>query len=283
MEDFYYEESNSKHVFIKCLIIIFIIGVCIGCFLFYKDKNTLKLKNLTINIGENLSNNVSDYIKSGNRFNDEYKLNLNNVDNTKVGEYKYSIKYNKHIKYGIIKVVDNKKPEVVVSNLIIGVNEELDVNNLIMICKDDSLPCSVELENDNDLEKLKVAGTYDIKIKVSDSVGNITKSVVSITSSETETLSSLQTNDLNYYTNSENNDTIEHDLFIKLDKAIDEESEEYSEIILDISATDFSEYVTNDKEIYDIKLITVYNKYSYVIGIQVLVTFTDGSEDLLIK
>ena len=44
-----------------------------------------------------------------------------------------------------------------------------------------------------------------------------------------------------------------------------------------------SEYVNEDKEIYDIKLITVYNKYSYVIGFQVLATYTDGTTELLEK
>ena len=44
MDDFYYEESNPKHVFIKCLGILFILGVCLGIFLYYKDRNTIKLK-----------------------------------------------------------------------------------------------------------------------------------------------------------------------------------------------------------------------------------------------
>ena len=44
MDDFYYEESNPKHVFIKCLIIALVIAICLGAFLFYKEKNTIKLK-----------------------------------------------------------------------------------------------------------------------------------------------------------------------------------------------------------------------------------------------
>lgn len=283
MEDFYYEESNPKHVFIKCLVILFIIGIGIGVFLFYRKEHTIKLKDITIEIGETLSDNVEDYLLSGSKFSDEYKLYLNNVDNSKVGEYTYKVKYNKHTKSGTIKVIDKSKPIVVVNNITIGINEELDPNNLIMSCNDDSLPCRVTLENENDLDKLKVAGTYEIKINVSDDVGNITKTKVNITSSESETMSSLQTEDLNYYTNSENDDNIEHILFERLDKAIDEESLEYEGLIQEVSAVDFSEYVSDDKEIYDTKLITAYNKYSYVIGIQVLVTFTDGSARLLTK
>ena len=216
MEDFYYEESNPKHVFIKCLIILFVIGLCIGIFLFYKKEHTIKLKNITINIGESLSNNIEDYLDGGIKFSDEYKLNLKNVDVNNVGEYTYQIKYNKHTKKGTIKVIDNVKPEVIVNNLTIGVNEELVPNDLILSCKDHSLPCTVTLDNESDLDKLKIAGNYDIKITISDNVGNITKTTVNVTSSETETLSSLQTEDLNYYTNSENDDNIEHVLFYKL-------------------------------------------------------------------
>ena len=96
-------------------------------------------------------------------------------------------------------------------------------------------------------------------------------------------MSSLQTSDLDYYTNSENNDSLEHTLFIRLDKAISEETHEYEGIIRDISVMDFNEFVSEEKEIYDVKLITVYNKYGYVIGFQVLVTFNDGTTDLLEK
>lgn len=281
-EDFYYEENNSKHIFIKCLIILFILGLSIGIFLFYKKEHTLKLKNITIEVGEQLSKNVNDYIINGNKYIDEYKLYINEVDIYKVGEYTYKVKYNKHTKKGIIKVVDKTKPEVTVNNITIGINEELNPDELLMSCKDNSLPCRVELSKSSDLKKLKVVGTHEIEIIVSDNVGNITKSIVQVTVSETETLSSLQTEDLNYYTNSENDDKIEHILFHKLDKALNEETLEYEGLIQEISSIDFSEYIS-DKEIYDTKLITAYNKYGYVIGIQVLVTFTDGSTKLLEK
>ena len=89
------------------------------------------------------------------------------------------------------------------------------------------------------------------------------------------------TNDLNYYTNNLNDDKVEHILFIKLDRAIDEDTLEYEGLIQETSAIDFSEYV--DDEIYSTRLITAYNKYGYVIGIQVEVTFNDGTKKLLEK
>jgi len=281
-EEFYYEESNPKHVFVKCLAILFIIGIVIGLFLYNKNNNVLKLKDIKINLGDKLSTNIEDYIDGGIKYIDDYKLYLDNIDTNKVGEYVYTVKYKKHKETGIIKIVDNKKPEVTLSdNIIIGTKEELDLNMLISKCVDDSLPCNVSLKKDNDLEKLKTEGTYKIDVVVSDAVGNKTNLTVDITTSDTETFSSLQTKDLKYYTNSENDDTIESTLFIALEKAINEETHEYESLIRELSVKDFSEYVSEDKEIYDIKLISAYNKYGYVIGFQVLATFTDGTSELL--
>lgn len=279
MEEFYYEESNSKNVFIKCLICLFIVGIIIGIFLFYKNKNTISLKTITIEVGETLSSNIDDYLKNGHKYKNDYKLYLDGVDTTKVGEYNYKVKYNKHTKTGKIKVVDTTKPIVQLDNITIGINEEFNPNVLLVKCEDKSLPCNVSFAQDSDFDLLKREGTYNIEFNISDSEGNITKNSAKITVSATETLSSKMTNDLEYYSNSENDDTIEHIFFEKLDKAINEDTLEFEGMIQEISATDFNEYVEGD--IYSTKLITAYNKYGYVIGIQVEVTFKDGTKELL--
>ena len=54
---------------------------------------------------------------------------------------------------------------------------------------------------------------------------------------------------------------------------------EYENLIQTISAQDFEAYTT--KEISNIQLITAYNKYGYVIGIQVLASYSDGTKELL--
>ena len=279
MEDFYYEESNPKHVFIKCLIFLFLVGIALGTFWFYKKENTISLKTITIEVGDTLSTNIDDYLKNGHKYKNDYKLYLDEVDINKVGKYTYKVKYNKHTKTGTIKVQDTTKPIVQLDNITIGINEEFDPNVLMVSCEDKSLPCDVTLNKDSDLELLKKEGTYNIEFNISDSVGNTTKSSAKITVSATETLSSKMTNDLKYYTNSENDDTIEHIFFKKLDKAIYEDTLEYEGMIQEISAIDFNEYVEGD--IYSTKLITAYNKYGYVIGIQVEITFNDGTKELL--
>ena len=282
MNDFYYEEPEHKHLFLKCMLFLFIIGILGGVSIYYKKQHTIKLKNVTIELGDTLSKDVNDYLINGKRYANEYKLYLDNVDVNTIGKYSYKVKYNKHTKTGYINVQDTTKPEVTLDDLVtIGKDEEFNPNLLITSCTDKSLPCTATLKNDSDYDKLKNSGTYKIKINVSDTVGNTTEKEVTINVSEIGTLSSKVTNDLNYYTNNLNDDKVDHILFIKLDKAIDEDTLEYEGLIQETSAIDFSEYV--DDEIYSTRLITAYNKYGYVIGIQVEVTFNDGTKKLLEK
>lgn len=280
MEEIYYEEQSKKHIFLKCVLFVFILGVIVGVFIYFKYKNTIQLKNINVELGTSLSNNVNDYLKSGKRFANEYKLYLDDVDVNTIGKYSYKVKYNKHTKTGYINVVDTKEPEVNMDDSIeIGVNDEFDPNILINSCKDKSLPCTASLKNDSDYEKIKNIGTYNIDVKVSDTVGNYVIKKVTIVVSENGNMSNKVSNDLNYYTNSEKDDTIGHVLFVKLDKAINEDTLEYEGLIQETSTLDFSKYVEGD--IDSTKLITVYNKYGYVIGLQVEVTFTNGQKKLI--
>lgn len=279
MDDFYYEESESKHVFLKCLIILFILGIFVGIFLYYKNENTIKLKKMHIELGSSLSNNINDYLISGKKLSEYYKLDTSKVDTMKEGKYSYKVKYNKHVEEGTIIVEDTTPPKITSSDITINVKEEFDFNYVVSSCKDYSLPCSVSIVNKKDLDKLKTVGKYQIPFYVEDNAGNKVKTDINIVVSETESLSTDMSNDLEYYTNSKNDDNIEHVYFKKFDKALKDESVEYETMIQEVSAIDFSELT--DKEIYNAELITVYNKYGYVIGIQVLITYTDGSKELL--
>lgn len=278
MEDFYYEETHSN-ILLKCLIYIFIIGLAVGIFLYHKRQNTIKLKNITIEVGEDLSKNVEDYLINGLNNKDDYKLYLDEVDVKTVGEYSYKIKYNKHTKKGKVEVRDTKAPVAKLDSITIGIDEEFNTNLLLQSCEDYSLPCTISFKKESDMKLLKNAGIYDIDFIISDASGNKTEEKATITVSETETLSSKMTNDLNYYTNSENDVNIEHVFFRSLDKAIYEDTLEYEGMIQEISLIDFSKYVS--KDIYSTKLITAYNKYGYVIGIQVEITFDDGTKKLI--
>ena len=278
MDEIYYEESN--HVFAKCLIILFLLGLFGGAFIYYKRENTVRIKNVTVEVGSKLSNNVEDYLKNGNRFSYKYKLYLNDVDVNTVGKYTYKIKYNKHTKKGYINVIDTKGPNVVIDDdITVGKDTQFDPNIFVLKCDDYSLPCSVSLKNKSDLNKIKSIGEYNLEIVISDSVGNKTIKSVKLNVSDSNKVSSKSTSDLDYYTNSINDDELDHTLFVSLSSAISEESLEYDKLFLDTSSTNFSDYV--DKDIYSTRIITAYNKYGYVIGLQVEVTFNDGTKKLI--
>jgi len=281
MEDFYYEESNPKQVFIKCLIILFIIGISIGIFLYYKEKNTIKLKKITLELGSELSTNIDDYLLSGEKNSNEYVLNLDKVDKNKVGKYTYEVKYNKHTKKGTIIVEDTTKPIVETDNIEMNINEDLEPRLLVSNCDDLSLPCSVTYVDETITDKFKIPGTYEVEIEVSDAAGNKIKTTAKVTSNETSTMTTVMSNDLEYYTNNEKDDTIEHILFEKFDHAMDDDSHEFVTIIQETSALDFSQYT--EGEIYSAKLLTAYNKYGYAIGLQVIITHPDGTVEYLTK
>ena len=76
-------------------------------------------------------------------------------------------------------------------------------------------------------------------------------------------MSNKMSNDLNYYTNSEKDDTIEHVFFVKLDKAIDEDTLEYEGLVQETSALDFSKFV-DDIVTVTYKKHTLYRYYKTV-------------------
>lgn len=279
MDEFYFEESNNKHTITKIFVLLFIIGIATGIFLYFRKVNSIKIKNITIEAGESLSLNVEDYLISGKNNKEKYILDIKNVNTNKVGNYTYKIIYRKQKKEGKIKVVDTIAPKVTLENVIMGINETLDPNILISSCSDISLPCRASFTNDNDIEKIKKEGTYIISITISDNVFNIIKKDVTITVKEGASLSNIITNDLKYHSNSENDSNIEETLFYEFERAILEDSELYDEKIKEISIIDFENYL--EKEISNIKLITAYNKYGYVIGIQIYVEYVDGEKELL--
>ena len=279
MEDFYYEEDSPKHIFLKLLTFIFLVGVIIGGFLYYKKINTIRLKNITIEVGSTLSNNIEDYVKKTNNNISKYKLYINSVNTNVVGKYTYKIRYKRYTKKGFIKVVDTKAPSVILDdNVIINTTDEFDPTIFVLKCEDYSLPCHVSLKNKKDIDKIKNVGDYKLDIVISDKVGNNVNKTVLLKVSNEDT-SSKVLDDLDYYTNSINDEKIEHTLFRTLNKAINEDTLEYEGLIQEISSLDFSKYV--NKNIYSTKLITVYNKYGYVIGFQVEVTYNDGTKELL--
>lgn len=278
MEEDFYIENNSP---IKITIIIILtIGLILGSIYYYKKiylNNYIKLNTIEIELGEEISTNIKDYIKCNNY--SDYTLNLDNVlvdDNNKTistGEYSYKIEGNNTIKKGKIIVKDTTKPIVTVQPLTIGLNEEYNVSEFVTECKDLSSPCKVDYEKEKDTTLNKNAGEYTFNIVVSDMENNKTTKEVKLIVKENYSYKDTKEKDLEYNKISNEESNWNKTYTYKFDKALDTEEEEFDEKIKAIS---LDEYIY-DKEIKDKELIIIYNKYDYAIGVSIKLTFTDGT------
>ena len=64
---------------------------------------------------------------------------------------------------------------------------------------------------------------------------------------------------------------------IKFEKALEEESTEFNELLESYGIKEFS----YDKNIKEKEIIVIYNKYNYALGLSIKVTFDDGSYEFV--
>lgn len=277
--DFYIEESNPKKVFFFILIAILIIGG--GCYYFYNNhqKNELKLKTVTIELGSKLSEKIEDYATGAYA---DYKLDVSNIhvdeqgNTDKAGEYSFKLVSNTDIKKGKLFVKDRTSPSFQTQNITVGVNEKFEPSEFLTTCDDLSLPCKVTYEKDAYAKLNEKEGTYDLTIIVSDNAGNTSKKEVKLTVSATQTLASKKEQDFEVASTSPDDKEWNNTFTYKFGKGTIEDSDEYQSAISEISSADYqSKY--EDKTIKSQSIIVILNKYEYVIGFSVKLNFEDGT------
>lgn len=277
-QDFYIEDTSPW----KIIFIIFIVCALIGggIFAYYKyfRDNIVKLKDVTVELGYKLPTDINDYISAKNV--NAYKLDVSNVsvdENGKTnvrGEYSYKVSRDGEIKKGKIYVNDTTKPVVETIDITVGVKENFDPSEFLKSCDDLSLPCVASYKNKDDISLNDNAGTYDIDLIVSDAAGNSVTKKVKLTVSTSTTLEKQKASDLTPYKTSLDDDSIWNKTFtLKLNNGLDPETEEYVKQISELSAKEYE----FDKKISKKEIINIYNKYDYVIGFSIMVTFEDNS------
>ncbi len=276
-QDFYIEESSPIKVIITIIIFMALIAGGIYFYMDYKTKDNIKLKNVTVELGDKLSTDISTYI-TGNNI-DTYSLDISNISvdedgkTNSTGEYSYKIKKNGEVKKGKLYVKDTIKPSFKVEDLNVGVNEDFNPNDFLIKCEDLSLPCSVKFKKVKDLELNKEEGTYKTTIIISDAAGNEEVQDVNLIVSGEGTLAKKKASNLEFDHLSEEDTNWDKTYTLKLDKGINEESIEYNDAINLVSTKEYE----FSKSITDKKILVIYNKYNYVIGFSVKVTFDDNS------
>lgn len=171
------KEGNRKTLIILLLILL-VAAIGFGVYYFLtmaKDvsNNLITTKEVKVELGNPLSNNIDDYAVINGYNKNDCKLNLDNVNINKVSTYKYMVTCGKVSEEGTIIVDDTTKPKVVTNDLTLLPNATLNAEDFIEECAD-ATKCSYEFKTDiTDLTK--TTGEYDITIIVSDEYNNQTE------------------------------------------------------------------------------------------------------------
>ncbi|MDD4187155.1 MAG: hypothetical protein PHX04_00030 [Bacilli bacterium] len=278
-DDFYFEESNPKKVFLTILLILFIIGVLFGIYKYIAKRDFIKLNNVEVELGSAVSTDIKDYIKSGKY--EGYTLDVSNVhlDNEgladSIGEYSFTVKKNNNILKGKIYVKDTTAPRVEVTELTVGLNEEFDINDFLISCEDLSEECFVTYASDKEKKYNQAEGTYDITLKIKDKYNNETTKTTKLIVKEGFSLADLKATNNDATNIYPVDDDWDETYTLKFSRGISEEDEEFEAKILELAKHDFSEYY--EETIKNQTMITIYNKYNFVLGFSIKLEFEDGN------
>ena len=136
------------------------------------------------------------------------------------------------------------------------------------------MPCVATYKNKNDITLNDNAGTYDVDLVISDAAGNSVTKKVKLTVSTETTLEKQKASDLTPAKTSLEDDSVWNKTYtLKLTSGLDPETEEFVKQVSELSAKEYQ----FDKQIAKKEIIEIYNKYDYVIGFSIMVTFDDSS------
>lgn len=167
----------------KLITVILLLFIFLESFSIYKIATmaTFELKQtvFTYELGQEVSQNIDDYVICPDRIKKSLTLNLNRVNLNKVGNYNASIEYAGRDYDFKIKIVDTKKPTVKLKKLVyyVNPNQPLAAKNTVAEVNDASLTQVYFLKKENSEELVKEksyekVGTYIERVVVRDEQGN---------------------------------------------------------------------------------------------------------------
>ncbi len=294
-EEIYIEESNPHKVKIVVIVLLVLLSLFFIVFVSLKNKYTLTIKDVNVEVGEKLNKDVQFYVKNEVIDESDYKLYLPNISlddkgkTTSTGEYEFKVKYKNITKKGKLTIEDTKAPEVEVRDLTVGVNEEYDVSDFVFSCDDYSKPCNATFKDKNGGEPQKKAGIYEFDIVVADQAGNkVTKGVRLIVkkgyNAEDVKKSDLKIDHIDHDYGDWNNQTV-----LTYSKGVHEDHLDHDDrymYLQDLLGEDLEQFLPEDKKIYSIseaEIIYLYNKYNYIVGFGIRVKLSNGEYTYLVK
>ena len=182
-----YNEGAKEVILVKwrnkLITVILLLFIFLELFSIYKITTmaTFELKQtvFTYELGQEVSQNIEDYVICPDRIKKSLTLNLKRVNLNKVGNYNAGIEYAGR-DYGFkIKIVDTKKPTVKLKKLVyyVNPNQPLYAKNTVAEVNDASLTQIYFLKKENSEELVKEktyekVGTYIERVVVRDEQGN---------------------------------------------------------------------------------------------------------------
>ena len=182
-----YNEGAKEVILVKwrnkLITVILLLFIFLELFSVFKITTmaTFELKQtvFTYELGQEVSQNIEDYVTCPDRIKKSLTLNLKRVNLNKVGNYNASIEYAGRDYDFKIKIVDTKKPTVKLKKLVyyVNPNQPLYAKNTVAEVNDASLTQIYFLKKENSEELVKEksyekVGTYIERVVVRDEQGN---------------------------------------------------------------------------------------------------------------
>lgn len=295
-EDLFLEESNPKKVKYGILTVLVIIILVVAGVIIYSRFISIRTKKaITFEVGTKISLKAKDYIGNKRIKEELLTLDIDDVEKdennvlTKVGEYIFYIEYKGKTTKGKVIVQDTTAPTVKTEDLVIGVNEEYELDEFLSVCEDYSKPCTVTLKNESDESLSEKAGEYEVPLTVSDSLDNKTSITAKLIVKEGYSREALRKGDLNIDHIDPSYDDFNNKLVLKYNEAISEDDldddDKYNDL-LELSADNLNNYLPEEykgNSITESEIIFVYNKYNYIIGFAFRVKLDNGKYTYLTK
>ncbi len=278
-EDFLDIKDNSRKIAI--IYVIIIIGIVVAGYFFVFKKFYFSLKTVRLELGEALSSEVQDYVNQEITNKKDWKLDISKVKENEVGEYTYTVTYNKTTKKGKIKVADTTAPEFTLQEMTIEEGSDYFLGDFLLTCEDHSKPCLVSLKNSKDEAKFNALGSHSVDIVVADLYGNKATASANLRVVEKGTYVDPKTLDLEYASNSKGEENFKGKVYLSLEKALNPDDRDIEGKMLEISMIDFDKYVAENYEGYklsSVEVVQLYNKSNYIIGFAVELKIT-GEKD----
>lgn len=180
---------NKTTIILLAVLLIAIIGCAVYLVLNNAGSKTPKgdisTKDLVLELGKELSTNVSDYALITGFNASTCTVDTSKVNTKRMGSYEYTVTCGSTSKVGNIVLQDKTAPVVTVREVMVTPGSMISIDDFIVAC-DDYTECSYELEDSTQSLETLVAtvGNYSLNLVVSDDYDNTTTVTLSLIVSE---------------------------------------------------------------------------------------------------